>query len=159
MASVYHGWDGTGTMETNLCGDGGGWNGSSAGMGGTWEWNWMGMEMRSVGRGGDGWNFCPHAGLYCRVPSLVFFFGCFLLISQVLFGSAWWTKLTSDSLVHHAVPNNTAWWTKQTSESKNYVLRVLWVLNCLDGNIIWLLHDHLTNSILTHQMTAPSALN
>jgi len=52
--------------ETNICGDGWVWIGSSAGMGGDRSetgQGWLGMNIKSAGTCGDGCNFCPHAGL------------------------------------------------------------------------------------------------
>ena len=44
-----------------------GWNQIFAGMGGDGSetgWGWVGMDIKSAGTDGDGFNFCPRAGLY-----------------------------------------------------------------------------------------------
>ena len=63
--SLYkRGWNGDGnkSLRGRV-----GWNGYSAGMdrdGSETRWRWVGTDLKSVGTGGDGYNFCSHAGLY-----------------------------------------------------------------------------------------------
>ena len=49
------------------CGDGWGWGWNAMGMGGDGNetlWGRVGMELKTMGTGGDGCNFCPRAHLY-----------------------------------------------------------------------------------------------